>query len=123
MKIRIFIISLGMAILLAGCGPSISLEEKQHKAEAQYKLGIAGLYAGKYPDALIAFEKARELTPDDPKIYNALGLIYFRQEKYQQAAEAFQRTLQEVTIREKSNRPLVWVRSQGNAGTTSAYPS
>ena len=94
MKKSVFIISLGLAILLNSCGPSISLEEKQLKAAAQYKLGIAELYAGKYPDALIAFEKARELTPDDAKIYNALGLIYFRQGKYSQAADAFLRTLQ-----------------------------
>lgn len=94
MKNRVLIISLGVAILLAGCGPSMSLEEKQQRAEAQYKLGIAELYAGKYPDALIAFEKSREWTPNDPKIYNALGLIYFRQQKYSRAIEAFQKTLQ-----------------------------
>ncbi len=94
MKNRVSIVSLGIAMLLASCGPSISLEEKQQRAEAQYKLGIAELYAGKNPDALIAFEKAREFTPDDPKIYTALGLIYFRQQKYTLAAEAFQRTLQ-----------------------------
>lgn len=78
-------------VVLLGCGPT--LEEQKKDADVQYQLGIAEFNRGNFGDALTAFEKAIDYYPQDPKFYNALGLIYLQQDLYQKAMASFKKTL------------------------------
>ncbi|PIE36006.1 hypothetical protein CSA56_01695 [candidate division KSB3 bacterium] len=82
-----------LQLLVFGCGSSISQEERQKRADIQYKLGIAEFNRGSLPDALAAFQKALEHSPD-AKTHNALGLIYLEQGSYQKAITYFKKALQ-----------------------------
>ncbi len=82
-----------ISVALSGCGPSISMQERQQKADVQYKLGVAEFNRGGLADAMVAFQKALEYYPD-AKTHNALGLIYLEQRKYQDAMAAFKKAFQ-----------------------------
>jgi uncharacterized protein (AIM24 family) len=46
------------------------------------------------PRAESELEEARRMRPNDEKVLNLLGLVYFKQEKYQQANEIYQALIQ-----------------------------
>jgi type IV pilus assembly protein PilF len=89
-KVGVFAL-VSLIVGITGCGPS--LEERQKEADTRYKLGIAELNQGNLKKALQALEEAQKITPNDPKIYNARGLIYFQQEQYQNAIAQFEKAL------------------------------
>jgi Tfp pilus assembly protein PilF len=93
MKIRVLSSILIGSILIGiyGCGPT--LQERQRKANNQYNIGVSELNRGNFAEALKAFEKARDINPNDPKIYNGLGLIYWYQKDYPQAVEEYKKAL------------------------------
>jgi len=74
-----------------GCGPTI--EERQRKATTQIELGNAELNRGEFGKAFEAFERAKKIYPDDPNIYNGIGLIYFQQRQYGKAIVEFKKAL------------------------------
>ncbi len=80
-----------LVVLLSACGPT--LEERKNKADLQYQIGISELKQGNLIEALAAFELGREHYTEDPKIHNALGLVYFQQQQYNKAVEQFKKTL------------------------------
>ncbi len=92
MEFRI-LITLCLITFIAGCAPSISLEERQRRADAHYKVGVAEFQQGQLAEAFIAFEKAKEYYSDDARIYNALGLVYFERREFQDAISHFQEAL------------------------------
>ncbi len=61
---------------VAGCGGA-AREAQVKDAEAYYKLGLAFLMEGRPAPALQKLSRAETLTPDDPKVLNALGLAYW----------------------------------------------
>ena len=69
------------------CGPT--LEEKQYRAGIQIELGNAEFSRGNFEEAFKAFEKAKSIYPDEPEIYNGLGLIYLYQRRYKEAVMEF----------------------------------
>lgn len=69
------------------CGPT--LEEKQHRVGIQIELGNAELSRGNLEEAFKAFEKAKSIYPDEPEIYNGLGLVYLYKQRYEQAVVEF----------------------------------
>ena len=88
------VISLLLVSLVAGasgCGPT--LEEKQQKANSQYEIGVSELTRGNLAEALKAFEKARAIYPDDPKLHDGFGLIYWQQKQYQNAIAEFKKAI------------------------------
>lgn len=63
-------------IFLAACAGSQSQEELQQKGEATRTIGEAYMRQGDYTAALRELLKAKELYPEDPILYNDLGLCY-----------------------------------------------
>lgn len=50
--------------------------------------------AKNYSEAIANFFRATQLAPNEPKVWNALGLAYMEVQEYQKAESAFQRVLQ-----------------------------
>ena len=87
-------IQIGLFVVLwsvSGCGPAT--QERQQKANLQYEVGVAELNSGRYAEALKALQAAVKYNPDDPRIHNALGLIYFQQRRYDEAIKSFEKAL------------------------------
>lgn len=64
------------AVFLAACAGSQNRQEDQQKGEATRIIGEAYMRQGDYTSALRELLKARELYPEDPILYNDLGLCY-----------------------------------------------
>jgi len=73
-------------------------------ALAYQGLGRAHWYAGRYAEAVAAFQKVIELTPDNIMGYNNLGASYFRLGRFKEAREMFERSIElEPNYRAYSN--------------------
>lgn len=81
----------GIAFGLLGCGPT--LEERQKKSQMQYEIGAAELNRGNLTEAFAAFERAREIDPNNASVHYGLGVIYLQQKQYEKAIAEFQETL------------------------------
>ena len=90
-RVLVSIVLVSIVAGVSGCGPT--LEERQQKANSQYDIGASELNRGNFAEALKKFEKAREINPDDPKIYDGLGLVYWYQKQYQNAIAEFKKAL------------------------------
>ena len=55
--------------------------------------GQAALASGRYPDAEAAFEKLRQLSPLTAEVHANLGLIYFKEKKFDQAVGTLRQAL------------------------------
>jgi tetratricopeptide (TPR) repeat protein len=60
---------------------------------AQYIRGYALIDLGKTDDALAAFQRLTELAPKNSRYLNELGFVFADTKKYQQAVDAYQRSL------------------------------
>ena len=85
---------------------SLALNDKD--AESWYVLGRIQYTAGRWPDALNSFQRARELAPDSAKTENNLGLTYESLNQVDKATEAYRRA---IALDEQSNnqseQPLI----------------
>ncbi len=59
-----------------------------------YDLGMSSYVAKNYSDAIANFYKAVQLSPKEPKVWNALGLAYMEAKEFQKAESAFQKALE-----------------------------
>ncbi len=65
---------------------------------AYYGLGLALLYRGKPDESIAQFETAMRLSPRGPLLWiylNMLGRAYFNMEKYEEALEWFEKSIQQ----------------------------
>ncbi len=86
---RIFLL-IGLVLAAGiGCASRHSAEEAGKRAIIHYDMATAAYERGDLIPALGATFEALELEPKFLEAQNLLGLIYFRQQKYQQAEEAF----------------------------------
>jgi len=56
-------------------------------------LGNANQLTSNWDDAHRAYTFARNLSPDDPRIYNNLGAVFFQRKQFNQAEAAYLRAL------------------------------
>ncbi len=77
--------------------PPPPVEQKKpspkEKAAGYYQLGVSYLQIGEIPLALRYFFKAKELTPDDPKIYNAIGLAFLERGDLDRSEKNFRKAI------------------------------
>ncbi|MCX8164576.1 MAG: tetratricopeptide repeat protein [Aquificaceae bacterium] len=71
-------------------------QEDVNKAQWQYHydLGMSSYMAKNYSEAIANFFRASQLSPQEPKVWNALGLAYMEVQEYQKSENAFIRALQ-----------------------------
>ena len=77
--------------LLSGCGLTKSRIKSEREADAHHKLGIAYLNENNLQKAFMEFSKAVDSNPNDKMYYYALGLVYFRLDKFNDAVNAYKR--------------------------------
>lgn len=81
---------------LIGCAITAQTHmEQQRKVDFHYKMGISYLNAGDIQMAYVQFQRALQLSPDDSKILNSLGLIYLHLENFKKAEEIFLKAVYE----------------------------
>ncbi len=86
MKQIAFILTLG----IVGCATKQGAESMNDKAHIQYQFAYDFYHKGELIPSLAAGLRAQEHSPNNPDIKNLIGLIYFRQEKYDLAEQSFQ---------------------------------
>lgn len=64
------------------------------KVETLTSDGKAYLDVGQYHKALDCFEKALQLKPDDPELWNFKGIVLRSAGLYEEAVECFNRSLE-----------------------------
>jgi len=109
--------SAGLAILvLAGslclAGPTAATSPLRPPGAAEVEQGVALYQQEEYEQALQAFETARALNPDDPRLTLAVGETLFRLERYEEATTEFRRSLTQA------DDPALQAESLFNAGTS-----
>ncbi len=85
------ILSVFLTIFISGCA-----EDKaslRQKSLLYLKLGVSHFHENDNTSALKELMKAKELTPDDPQVYNVIGLVYLKKKDYKSAKENFDRAL------------------------------
>tara|TARA_B100000315_G_scaffold135923_1_gene125187 strand:+ start:19003 stop:19770 length:768 start_codon:yes stop_codon:yes gene_type:complete len=84
-----------IVLFLWGPGVSKGFAEKEDILRADAIYNRAMLLMNSDPSlAMNELNSAKKLNPKDPKILVAIGQIYFRQNKYQEAIESFEKALQ-----------------------------
>lgn len=66
---------------------------KARQAEAYYQLGLEQMRSENYQAALLEFRKAEATSPDNPRVYNAMGLIYADLGRTDEAEKAYRKAL------------------------------
>ena len=58
-----------------------------------YDMGLSSFYAKNYSEAIAHLYRATKVAPDEPKVWNALGITYMEVEEFRKAEEAFRMAL------------------------------
>jgi type IV pilus assembly protein PilF len=93
---------------LCACSSHEADQRLTEKADLQYKMAYENFSAGDLIPALSAILDSLKIRPNDVDSKNLLGLIYFRQKKYDEAERVF---LEAIKL--DGNRSELWV----NLGT------
>lgn len=76
-----------------GLGGCQGMKARLQEAENHYEYGLLYLRNGKYNLAFGEFQKARELNPKDPRVYNGMGLAYYFQGKFPAAIQEYEKAI------------------------------
>jgi tetratricopeptide (TPR) repeat protein len=89
MKILFVLILTGL--ILSSCAKKSSSEEGEWRY--LYDMGLSSFYAKNYSEAIAHLYRATKVAPEEPKVWNALGITYMEVEEYKKAEEAFRMAL------------------------------
>lgn len=85
------------AVALMGTLSCVSVPQdktdKVMSAKAYYQLGLEQMNRDNYQGALLEFRKAEATNPDDPAVYNAMGLVYAYLGRTDEAEKAYRKAL------------------------------
>jgi FimV-like protein len=87
-----------LILLLLTAGLLLGCSAKQEKGKEEewrylYDLGMSAFYAKNYSEAIARLYRATKLAPQEPTVWNALGLTYMEVEEFHKAEEAFKEAL------------------------------
>ncbi len=87
------VLTLLFIFALTSC--SIVKQEKAKEEEWRYlyDLGMSSFYAKNYSEAIAYLYRASRVAPQEPRIWNALGIAYMEVGEHKKAEEAFKRAL------------------------------
>ncbi|MBF0564306.1 MAG: tetratricopeptide repeat protein [Nitrospirae bacterium] len=69
------------------------VQEKDKRAEAYYRLGVAKLNENDIQGAFVELKRALEIDSSYKEAYNALGLVYLHLDNYEGAKESFKKAI------------------------------
>src|SRR5512138_237967 len=73
-----------LLLLIAACCSACAMSEANRKKAAyHFQMGELYLREQNITSALVEFTEAEKYIPDDPQLYNFLGIVYFRKGKYE----------------------------------------
>jgi Tfp pilus assembly protein PilF len=86
------IIVTGLCVLLLwGCATT---KEKQQESDRRLRMALAYMTSGQFNPALKELMEAEHLTPDNPRIHYAIGLIYMEKNMPAEALKSLNRALE-----------------------------
>ncbi len=80
-------------IFILSCAPATK-EDQAKNWLYYYDLGMSALSAKNYSEAIANFFIATQKAPNEPKVWNALGIAYMEVFEYEKAESAFRRALE-----------------------------
>ncbi|MFN3599338.1 MAG: tetratricopeptide repeat protein [Aquificaceae bacterium] len=88
-----FIVSLFLISVLFSCAAK---KENTDTTQWQYlyDLGMSSYIAKNYSEAIANLFRASQLAPNEPKVWNALGLAYMEAQEYEKAERSFLKALE-----------------------------
>ncbi|NAZ23235.1 MAG: tetratricopeptide repeat protein [Thermocrinis sp.] len=88
-----FLLILIWFVFFLSCAPTTK-EEQVKDWLYYYDLGMSALSAKNYSEAIANFFIATQKAPNEPKVWNALGIAYMEVSEYEKAESAFRRALE-----------------------------
>jgi Flp pilus assembly protein TadD len=88
-----FLLILIWLVFFLSCAPTTK-EEQVKDWLYHYDLGMSALSAKNYSEAIANFFIATQKAPNEPKVWNALGIAYMEVSEYEKAESAFRRALE-----------------------------
>ncbi len=88
---KLFILLIGGALFLSACASKDQANQEEWRY--LYDMGLSAFYAKNYSEAIAHLYKATKIAPEEPKVWNALGITYMEVEEYKKAEEAFRMAL------------------------------
>jgi len=88
-----FLLILIWFVFFLSCAPTTK-EEQVKDWLYYYDLGMSALSAKNYSEAIANFFIATQKAPNEPKVWNALGIAYMEVFEYEKAESAFRRALE-----------------------------
>jgi Flp pilus assembly protein TadD len=88
-----FLLILIWFVFLLSCAPTTK-EGRVKDWLYYYDLGMSALSAKNYSEAIANFFIATQKAPNEPKVWNALGIAYMEVFEYEKAESAFRRALE-----------------------------
>jgi len=81
-------------IFLLSCASATKEEDQAKNWLYYYDLGMSALSAKNYSEAIANFFIATQKAPNEPKVWNSLGIAYMEVSEYEKAESAFRRALE-----------------------------
>jgi tetratricopeptide (TPR) repeat protein len=81
-----------LLLLVSGCD-ALAQSSHSDSLEQYYEAGEKALAENRYGDAQRAYEELRRLAPGTAEVHARLGLIYFQERKFEQAAASLRQAL------------------------------
>ncbi len=88
-----FLLILVWFVFFLSCAPTTK-EEQVKDWLYYYDIGMSALAAKNYSEAIANFFIATQRAPNEPKVWNALGIAYMEVFEYEKAESAFRRALE-----------------------------
>jgi len=88
-----FLLILIWFVFFLSCAPTTK-EEQVKDWLYYYDLGMSALSAKNYSEAIANFFIATQKAPNEPKVWNSLGIAYMEVSEYEKAESAFRRALE-----------------------------
>ncbi len=83
------------SFLIYSCAANISSSDQDAtRGQYHYELGMSSFLLKNYSEAIANFNKASQLMPRDPKVWNALGIAYTEVQEYEKAEAAFLKAIE-----------------------------
>ncbi len=80
-----------LATLILSCSAKNGAQEGEWRY--LYDMGLSSFYAKNYSEAIAHLYRASKVAPEEPKVWNALGITYMEVEEFKKAEEAFRMAL------------------------------
>lgn len=79
--------------MVAGAGPALASKSPAKQASEQVNRGYKAAKSGYWQEALFRFERANELTPNDPRVLNNIAVALEASGRFEEAMVAYQTAL------------------------------